>query len=116
MYDTDTEIRVTQQGGGEWLYEVLEDGDVMFAGFCATEEEAHDEAVELLQGDSRNECGSCGGHGWVDDRYRGAGVKCLSCNGTGRERGDDDFHEPDEPDYTDAEMDAAADRYFSAYY
>jgi hypothetical protein len=111
MYNT--EVRVHQQGGGEWLYEVLEDGEVMFAGFCETEEEAYEEAYEMVDGGQANECGSCGGSGWVDDRYRGAGVTCRSCNGTGRERGEDDFHEPEEPDYTDADMDAAADRYFA---
>jgi hypothetical protein len=28
-------------------------------------------------------CFSCGGNGWIDDYYRGAGSRCLACNGTG---------------------------------
>ena len=67
----------------------------------------------------RELCGSCGGHGWTDDRRRGAGATCLSCKGTGHGADDDDYddYDYDEPEReaSPEECDAAADRYFGGY-
>jgi len=64
--------------------------------------------------DHDDTCTNCGGNGWVDDYYRGAGVDCLTCKGSGRAPGADDYDgPPDEREPSGAEMDDAADRYFS---
>jgi hypothetical protein len=59
-------------------------------------------------------CGSCGGEGAVNDRWRGAGVTCLTCGGSGRAPEEDGREGPlDEYEPSPAEMDAAADRHFA---